>query len=42
MIRRMTLRLGDVAGEIGEPGPGFDAILLDVDNGPDGLDPPRE
>lgn len=34
---RVELRHGDVIDEIaGEPG-GFDAILLDVDNGPDGL-----
>jgi spermidine synthase len=39
--RRVTLRMGDVADAIVEarremPG-GYDAILLDVDNGPDGL-----
>ncbi|MBA2590379.1 MAG: hypothetical protein H0U98_17335, partial [Alphaproteobacteria bacterium] len=32
---RVTLRIGDVAREIEEGG--YDAILLDVDNGPDGL-----
>jgi len=37
---RVTVRLGDVAGAIAdgaEPGRGWDAILLDVDNGPEGL-----
>ena len=32
---RVTLRIGDVAREIDERA--YDAILLDVDNGPDGL-----
>ncbi|WP_127144883.1 spermidine synthase [Pelagibacterium montanilacus] len=32
----VSLRQADVANEIGQSGP-FDAILLDVDNGPDGL-----
>lgn len=32
---RVTIRLGDVADAIGEGG--WDAILLDVDNGPDGI-----
>lgn len=39
--RRMTLAMGDVGIVIDEaanhPGKRFDAILLDVDNGPDGL-----
>ena len=34
---RVTLRSGDVADVIREGGGRFDAILLDVDNGPDGL-----
>jgi spermidine synthase len=34
---RVTLRMGDVADAIAEGNGGFDAILLDVDNGPDGL-----
>lgn len=32
---RVEIRIGDVAEEIGRGG--YDAILLDVDNGPDGL-----
>lgn len=35
--RRVTLHEGDVARAIREPQSGFDAILLDVDNGPEGL-----
>jgi spermidine synthase len=35
--RRTTLREGDVARVIRESKHGFDAILLDVDNGPEGL-----
>ena len=35
--QRVALRLGDVGAVIGEAGKAFDAILLDVDNGPDGL-----
>ena len=34
---RVTLRMGDVAAAIAEGNGIFDAILLDVDNGPDGL-----
>lgn len=34
---RVTVRHGDVADAIVEEGAGWDAILLDVDNGPDGL-----
>ena len=35
---RVTLRLGDVAVPIREADGAFDAMLLDVDNGPGGLD----
>ena len=34
---RVTLHLGDVAEEIAKAAASWDAILLDVDNGPDGL-----
>ena len=34
---RVTIRLGDVGEAIAAPGAGYDAILLDVDNGPDAL-----
>jgi spermidine synthase len=34
---RVTLIAGDVAAMIGQSRGGYDAILLDVDNGPDGL-----
>ncbi|WP_420141953.1 spermidine synthase, partial [Sphingomonas sp.] len=34
---RVTLSMGDVRDVIRGAGGGFDAILLDVDNGPDGL-----
>ncbi len=34
---RVSLRLADVADAIGEAPGAYDAILLDVDNGPDGL-----
>jgi spermidine synthase len=37
---RVYLRICDVAREIAEPAGGYDAILLDVDNGPDGLTRP--
>lgn len=37
---RVKLHLGDVATAITEGGP-YDAILLDVDNGPDGLSRPE-
>jgi len=37
---RVTLRLGDVAKPIREADGAFDAMLLDVDNGPGGLDRP--
>ncbi|WP_088309961.1 spermidine synthase [Novosphingobium sp. B 225] len=37
---RVELRYGDVIDEIAEEPGGFDAILLDVDNGPDGLTRP--
>ena len=34
---RVTLEMGDVAALIDQSGGAYDAILLDVDNGPDGL-----
>ena len=34
---RVTVEFADVAAPIAAPGAGYDAILLDVDNGPDGL-----
>ncbi len=34
---RVTLRMGDVADAIASGNSAYDAILLDVDNGPDGL-----
>ena len=34
---RLTIRLGDVAAVIGSAEAAYDAILLDVDNGPEGL-----
>ena len=34
---RVSIVEGDVGVLIGAAGPGYDAILLDVDNGPDGL-----
>ena len=34
---RVTVFEGDVGAVIAAPGEGFDAILLDVDNGPEGL-----
>ncbi len=34
---RVEMKAGDVAAEIGAATGAFDAILLDVDNGPDGL-----
>lgn len=34
---RVTLRIGDVGEAITAPGADYDAILLDVDNGPDAL-----
>lgn len=34
---RVTIRLGDVGDAISEGREAYDAILLDVDNGPDGL-----
>ncbi len=34
---RVDIRIGDVAPIIAEAGSTYDAILLDVDNGPDGL-----
>lgn len=37
---RVALRIGDVADVIGEASGAYDAILLDVDNGPDGLTRP--
>jgi spermidine synthase len=37
---RVTLTMGDVAEVIGQTGAAYDAILLDVDNGPDGLTRP--
>ncbi|HEX2759406.1 MAG TPA: hypothetical protein VHM27_02785 [Rhizomicrobium sp.] len=35
--RRVSIRTGDVGAVIASARAGFDAILLDVDNGPDGL-----
>lgn len=35
--RRVVIEIDDVAGVIGRARGSFDAILLDVDNGPDGL-----
>jgi spermidine synthase len=37
---RVTVRMGDVAEAIGQAPSAYDAILLDVDNGPDGLTRP--
>lgn len=37
---RVTVRMGDVADAIGQASAAYDAILLDVDNGPDGLTRP--
>jgi spermidine synthase len=34
---RVRVHVGDVAQVLAQPGVGFDAILLDVDNGPEGL-----
>ena len=34
---RVTVHVGDVAECLRHPGSGFDAILMDVDNGPEGL-----
>lgn len=34
---RASVQLGDVAEVLRAPGSGFDAILMDVDNGPEGL-----
>lgn len=34
---RTTVFVGDVAECLRNPGPGYDAILMDVDNGPEGL-----
>ncbi len=34
---RTTVHQGDVAQLLRQPGSGFDAIMLDVDNGPEGL-----
>lgn len=34
---RVRVEVGDVAAVLRAPGAGFDAILLDVDNGPEGL-----
>jgi spermidine synthase len=39
--RRVRLQLGDVQGRIAEARGAFDAILLDVDNGPSALAHPR-
>jgi spermidine synthase len=39
--RRVEVRLADVAYLIGAPGSAYDAILLDVDNGPSALAHPR-
>jgi spermidine synthase len=35
--QRVDLQIGDIAGLISPAGHGFDAILLDVDNGPDAM-----
>jgi spermidine synthase len=37
---RVTVTMGDVAEMIGQASAAYDAILLDVDNGPDGLTRP--
>lgn len=37
---RVTIEIADVAAEIAARRAGYDAILLDVDNGPDGLSRP--
>jgi len=37
--KRVSIRIGDVGAAIAS-GPRFDTILLDVDNGPDGLSRP--
>ena len=34
---RVRVRIGDVADVLQAPGSGFDAVLMDVDNGPEGL-----
>jgi spermidine synthase len=34
---RVRVHVGDVAEPLRQPGSGFDAILMDVDNGPEGL-----
>lgn len=34
---RTEIYVGDVRDRLRDPGPGYDAILLDVDNGPDAL-----
>ena len=34
---RVSVEIGDVAALIRAPGPAWDAILLDVDNGPEGM-----
>jgi spermidine synthase len=34
---RTTVHIGDVADLLREPGSGFDAIMMDVDNGPEAL-----
>ena len=34
---RVRVHIGDVAEALRAPGPGFDAVLMDVDNGPEGL-----
>ena len=34
---RLTVQIGDVGDAIATPGEGYDAMLLDVDNGPDAL-----
>ena len=37
---RVTIEIGDVAGLLGGEAPGYDAILLDVDNGPEAFTVP--
>jgi spermidine synthase len=38
---RLSVVSGDLAGYLAEPGPAFDVVCLDIDNGPDWLSLPR-